>query len=71
MKTKDTPDIVAWKRGFEKLEEFRRKEIRQSSILRDAEKLEGMLESARYIGVSKPESGLGKLGVLLARLNRQ
>lgn len=71
MKTGTVPDIVAWKRGFEKLERFRRKEIRASSILIDAERLEGMLESARFRGISKPESGLGKLGVMLAKLNRR
>jgi hypothetical protein len=61
-------DFLLWKRGFERLEEFRRKEIRKSSIPRGAPALQDVLDSARFLGCKKPETGLGKLGLILAKI---
>ena len=70
MKKQTIPDVILWKRGFERLEEFRRKEIRESSIIRDVELLQGALDSAIFIGSKRRETGLGHLGVLLAKMNK-
>lgn len=68
--TNRIPDHLAWKRGLEELDDFRRKEIRESSILRDAPLLQGALESARFLQILKPETGLGKLGQLMAKMKQ-
>ncbi len=69
MKDQGIPDAIAWKRGFEYLEEFRRKEIRESNILNDIELLQAGLDSARFLRLKKRETGLGELGLLLAKMN--
>lgn len=62
--------MLAWKRGFERLEEFRRKEIRESCILKDLELLEGAYQSAIFLESKKRQTGLGELGKLMAKMNR-
>ncbi len=64
------PDVIAWKRGFEELEELRRQRIRESSIIVDAPILEDALESARYLGHKKAPTGLGELANLLEKMYR-
>ena len=64
------PDHVAWKKGFEELDDFRRREIRGSTILVDAPLLQGALVSARFRTIRKPETGLGKLGELMAKMKK-
>lgn len=70
MQKSAAPDAIAWKKGFEELEEFRRREIRESSILRSGPALQGMLASARFTGHKKSQTGLGKLGELMAKMKR-
>ena len=70
MKDQAIPDVIAWKRGFESLEEFRRKEIRESDILKDIELLQAALDSALFLRSKKRETGLGELGLLLAKMNQ-
>lgn len=70
MKDQSIPDVISWKRGFEKLAEFRRKEIRESNILKDIELLQSALDSALFLRSKKSETGLGELGLLLAKMNR-
>lgn len=70
VKNQGIPDVIAWKRGFERLEEFRREEIRESSILKDLELLEGAYQSAIFLASKKMETGLGELGKLLAKMKR-
>lgn len=70
MKTSELPDIVRWKKGFELLDELRRQEIRESSILVDAPILQSAFDSALFLQTKKSETGLGKLGVLLARMSK-
>ena len=64
------PDVIAWKRGFEKLEWLRRKRIRESSIVNDAAVLEDALESAKFLGHRKAPTGLGELAELLNKMYR-
>lgn len=64
------PDVIAWKRGFEMLESYRRKRIRESSILKDAAVLEDALESAKFLGHTKAPTGLGELAELLTKMYR-
>ncbi|MGE3466932.1 MAG: hypothetical protein AB7J13_08365 [Pyrinomonadaceae bacterium] len=50
MKEEDLPDMVRWKRGFErgaaKLEEIRRKEIRASNTVKAIPRFDGLFEMA-------------------------
>jgi len=68
----DIPDYIAWKKSFDSLEEFRRVEIRQSSILKDLPLLNDAYESAVFMGYKNPgkRSGLGELGKLLIKMHR-
>ena len=70
MKDQAIPDVIAWKKGFEQLEEFRRKEVRESDILKDINLLQSALDSALFLRSKKCETGLGELGLLLAKMNR-
>ena len=69
MKDQVIPDVIAWKRGFEKLDEFRRNEIRKSDILKDIELLQAAFDSALFLQSKKRATGLGELGMLLAKMN--
>ena len=69
MKKTNIPDSLRWKEGFELLEEFRRKEIRESTIVKDAPVLQSALDSAIFLNTQKKETGLGKLGILLKRMS--
>jgi len=50
MKEEDLPDLIRWKRGFErgaaKLEEIRRKEIRASDAVTAIPRFDGLFEMA-------------------------
>jgi len=67
-------DVLAWSEGFriahDKLEEIRFREIRESDIVRDAPAFTLAFESANFLGISKPMTGLGNLSKLLAKINR-
>lgn len=66
--------IVAIMRGFrsghETLERLRIDRIRNSDILRDGPKLQGAFESAKFLGTTKPISGLVALRQLLSKMHK-
>lgn len=70
----DVSDIVAIMRGYrdghETLERLRIERIRNSDILVDGPILQGAFESAKFLGVSKPTSGLVELRKLLSKMNK-
>ena len=64
--------IVAISRGFESaredLERLRIERIRNSNILKDGPILQSAFESAKFLGVSKPISGLVELRRILSKI---
>jgi hypothetical protein len=69
--TREVPDVIKWKSGFGRMEELRRQEIRESTILRDLPFLNDAYESALHLGFQKKKtSGLGELGKLLIKMNQ-
>jgi len=70
----DIQSLAAIMRGYENghetLEALRIKEIRESDIIHDGPILNGMLRSAKFIGISKPITGLVELRRLLTKMNR-
>jgi hypothetical protein len=70
----DVTDALAWSNGFrithDDLEGIRFREIRESDIVRDAPAFTIAFESAKFLGISKPMTGPGNLGKLLAKINR-
>ncbi|CAN5344618.1 hypothetical protein BH10ACI3_BH10ACI3_13510 [soil metagenome] len=69
----DVSDIVAIMRGFrdghETLDRLRKKRIRESDILVDGPILSGALDSAKFLGITKPISGLVELRSLLSKMH--
>jgi len=61
-------------RGFEKdrehLENLRIETIRSSDIVRQAPAFDTAFESAKFTGFKKPQTGLGELGILIAKMNK-
>lgn len=70
----DIESMAAIMRGFrnghDRLEALRIKEIRESDIVREAPILNGMFRSAKYLGISKPVTGLVELAKLHNKMNR-
>lgn len=70
----DVSDIVAVMRGFrdghETIERLRIERIRNSNILIDGPILQGAFESARFLGDSKPVSGLVELRQILSKIHK-
>ncbi len=68
------PDIVRYVRGMriydEYMNEIRIKRIRSSDILVDGPILEDAFESAKGQSWKKPATGLGRLGKLMAKMNK-
>ena len=56
--------------GRERFEALRIKEIRESDILKEGWAFNGTLESARYLGATKPMTGLVELRKILTKMNR-
>jgi hypothetical protein len=70
----DASDIIAIVRGFrdgaDTLEELRIERIRNSDILIDGPILQDALDSAKYLGMKKPTSGLVELRQILSKMGR-
>ena len=70
----DVSDIVAIMRGFrdghDTLERLRIERIRNSNILIDGPILQGAFESAKFLGATKPISGLVELRQLLSKMHK-
>ncbi len=70
----DVSDIVAIMRGFhdgrETLEGLRIERIRRSDILIDGPILQDAFESAKFLGVTKPTTGLVQLRRLLSKMGK-
>lgn len=70
----DVKDIVEIMRGFrdghETLERLRVERIRNSDILVDGPILQGAFESAKFLGVTKPTTGLVELRRLLSKMGK-
>lgn len=62
--------MAGYKSGHDRLEEIRIKEIRESDVVRDAPTFGIAFESAKFLGIDKPITGLGELGKILAKINR-
>jgi len=70
----DVSDIVAIMRGFrdghDTLDQLRIKRIKTSNILIDGPILQGAFESAKFLGTTKPISGLVELRQLLSKIHK-
>lgn len=70
----DVSDIVAFMRGFreggETFERLRIERIENSDILIDGPVLQDAFESAKFLGVKKPISGLVTLRQILSKMHK-
>ena len=70
----DVSDIVAIMRGFrdghDTLDQLRINRIKTSNILIDGPILQGAFESAKFLGTTKPISGLVELRQLLSKIHK-
>lgn len=66
--------IVAIARGFdearEELDRRRIEKIRRSDIVNEVSAFDGPYRSAKYLGVTKPMTGLVQLAAILRKMNK-
>jgi len=70
MKTDVERMIRGFENGREQLEKLRIKTIRESDIVRQAPAFDTAFMSAKFTGFKKPITGLGELGILIAKMNK-
>ena len=70
MKTDVERMISGFESSREQLEKLRIRTIRESNIVRQAPVFDAAFQSAKFTGFTKPQTGLGELGLLLAKMNK-